>query len=148
MMPFKVDSASYISFNGPLGQTLMNISASQQVKADVQSEGEESRRVVFNTGVRVKGMLDSLGLNAIGFFLEAPDDEPIQHEIAAMDEETREGVAAALLATGMYMGEGNVAAQNEGYALSSIINSRPPGRNPLPCAREPLHRPGNRRRPD
>ena len=124
MMPFQVDSSSNIRFQGPLGQTLLNISASQQVKADVQSEGEETRRVAFNTGVRVQGMLDSLGLNAIGFFLEAPEDEAVQHEIAAMDEDTREGVAAALLATGMYMGEGNVAAQNEGYALSSIINSR------------------------
>ena len=124
MMPFQVDSASNIRFQGPLGQTLLNVSASQQVKADVQSQGEESRRVVFNTGVRVKGVLDSLGLNAIGFFLEAPADEAVQREIAAMDEDTREGVAAALLATGMYMGEGNVAAQNSGYALSSIINSR------------------------
>ena len=124
MMPFQVDSASYIRFQGPLGQTLVNVSASQQVKADVQSQGEETRRVVFNTGVRVQGVLDSLGLNAIGFFLEAPDDEAVQQEIAAMDEDTREGVAAALLATGMYMGEGNAAAQNEGYALSSIINSR------------------------
>lgn len=125
MMPFRVDSASYISFQGPLGQTLLNISASQQVKATVQAEDEdESRRVVFNTGVRIQGTLDSMGLDAIGFFLEAPDDEAVQHEIAAMDEDTREGVAAALLATGMYMGEGNAAAQNDGYALSSIINSR------------------------
>ena len=124
MMPFQVDPESNISFQGPLGQTQLNISASQQVKADVQSQGEESRRVVFNTGVRVKGVLDSLGLNAIGFFLEAPEDEAVQREIAAMDEDTRDGVAAALLATGMYMGEGNVAAQNSGYALSSIINSR------------------------
>ena len=124
MMPFQVDSASNIRFQGPLGQTLLNVSASQQVKADVQSQGEETRRVVFNTGVRVQGMLDSLGLNAIGFFLEAPDDEAVQREIAAMDEDTRDGVAAALLATGMYMGEGNAAAQSEGYALSSIINSR------------------------
>ena len=124
MMPFHVDSASYIRFQGPLEQTLLNVSASQQVKADVQSQGEETRRVVFNTGVRVEGRLDSLGMNAINFFLEAPDDEAVQQEIAAMDEDTREGVAAALLATGMYMGEGNAAAQNDGYALSSIINSR------------------------
>ena len=124
MMPFKVDPESNISFHGPLGQTQLNISASQQVKADVQSQGEETRRVAFNTGVRVKGTLDSLGLNAIGFFLEAPGDEAVSREIAAMDEDTRDGVAAALLATGMYMGEGNAAAQNEGYALSSIINSR------------------------
>lgn len=124
MMPFHVDSASYIRFQGPLEQTLLNVSASQQVKADVQSQGEETRRVVFNTGVRVRGRLDSLGMNAIDFFLEAPDDEVVQQEIAAMDEDTREGVAAALLATGMYMGEGNAAAKNDGYALSSIINSR------------------------
>ena len=124
IMPFHVDSGSHVTFNGPLGQTMLNVSASQQVKSDVQSEGEETRRVVFNTGVRVNGMLDSLGLNAIGFFLEAPDDETITHELASLDEDTREGIAAVLLATGMYMGESNVAAQKEGYTLSSIINSR------------------------
>ena len=124
MMPFYVDSGSNITFNGPLGQTILNVSASQQVKADVQSEGEETRRVVFNTGVRVTGVLDSVGLNAIGFFLEAPNDETITHELSSMDEDTREGIAAVLLATGMYMGESNVAAHKSGYALNSIINSR------------------------
>jgi len=124
IMPFSVDSGSTVTFNGPLGQTMVNVSASQQVKSDVQSEGEETRRVIFNTGVRVNGMLDSLGLNAIGFFLEAPDDETITRELFTMDEETREGIAAVLLATGMYMGESNVAAQRDGYSLSSIINSR------------------------
>ena len=124
MMPFHVDTGSHVAFNGPLGQTMVNVSASQQVKADVQSEGEETRRVLFNTGVRVNGVLDSLGLNAIGFFLEAPDDETITHELASLDEDTREGIAAVLLTTGMYMGESNVAAQKGGYTLSSIINSR------------------------
>jgi len=69
-------------------------------------------------------VLDSIGLNTIGFFLEAPDDETIERELASMDEETRDGIAAVLLATGMYMGESNVAAQRDGYAMSSIINSR------------------------
>ena len=124
MMPFRVDSTSSIRFNGPLGRTMLDVSASQQVKADVQSQDEETRRVVFNTGVRVRGMLDSLGLNAIGFFLEAPEDETVSRELSTMDEETREGIAATLLATGMYMGKSNVAAQRDGYALSSIINSR------------------------
>ena len=124
IMPFHVDSGSHVAFNGPLGQTIVNVSASQQVKSDVQSEGEETRRVVFNTGVRVNGILDSLGLNAIGFFLEAPNDETVTRELATMDEDTREGIAAVLLATGMYMGESNVAAQRDGYSLSSIINSR------------------------
>ncbi len=124
MMPFRVDSGSHVTFNGPLGNTDLRLSASQQVKADVQSAGQETRRVAFNTGVRVNGILDSIGLNTIGFFLEAPDDETVTRELNSMDEETREGVAAVLLATGMYMGESNVATQQNGYALSSIINSR------------------------
>ena len=119
MIPFHVDSGSHVTLNGPIGQTILNLSASQQVKADVQSAGEETRRVTFNTGVRVKGILDSIGLSTIGFFLEAPDDETISRELASMDEDTRDGIAAVLLATGMYMGESNVAAQKDGYALSS-----------------------------
>ena len=124
VMPFHVDSGSHIAFNGPIGQTLLDVSASQKVKADVESEGEDTRRVDFRTGVRVNGVLDSIGLESIGFFLEAPEDETITRELASVDEETREGLAATLLATGMYVGESNVAAQREGYALSSIINSR------------------------
>lgn len=124
IMPFHVDSGSHVAFNGPIGQTYLNISASQKVKADVESEDEDTRRVDFTTGVRVIGMVDSIGFSSIGFFLEAPDDETITNELASVDEETREGLAATLLATGMYVGESNVAAQRGGYALSSIINSR------------------------
>ena len=124
IMPFHVDSGSHVTFNGPIGQTLLDVSASQKVKADVQSEDEETRRVDFRTGVRVNGVVDSIGLNTIDFFLEAPHDETITRELASLDEETREGLAATLLATGMYVGESNAAAQKDGYALSSIINSR------------------------
>lgn len=124
IMPFHVDSGSHIAFHGPVGRTQLHVSASQKVKADVESEGEETRRVDFITGVRVNGEIDSIGLQSIGFFLEAPDDETITRELASLDEDTREGLAATLLATGMYVGESNVAAQRDGYALSSIINSR------------------------
>ncbi len=124
VMPFHVDSGSHIAFNGPIGRTMLNVSASQKVKADVESKDEDTRRVDFRTGVRVQGEVDSIGLNTIGFFLEAPNDEPITRELASLDENTREGLAATLLATGMYVGESNVAAQRDGYALSSIINSR------------------------
>lgn len=124
IMPFHVDSGSHIAFNGPIGQTLLDVSASQRVKSDVESQGEETRRVEFTTGVRMNGMIDSIGLHTISFFLEAPDDEAVTQELATVDEETREGLAATLLATGMYVGESNVAAQRGGYALSSIVNSR------------------------
>ena len=124
VMPFHVDSGSNVSFHGPIGKTLLNISASQKVKADVESNEEDTRRVDFRTGVRINGEVDSLGLESIDFFLEAPEDESITRELASVDEGTREGLAATLLATGMYVGESNEAAHREGYALSSIINSR------------------------
>ncbi len=124
VMPFRVDSGGTVTLNGPLRRARLNLAASQRVKADVQSEGEETRRVDFTTGVRVNGVLDSLGLNAVGFYLEAPKDEVITRELRSLDEDTREGLAATLLATGMYVGESNEAAQREGYALSSIVNSR------------------------
>ncbi len=124
VMPFHVDSGSHVAFNGPIGKTQLNLSASQMVKADVESADEDTRRVDFRTGVRVNGVLDSIQLRSIGFFLEAPDDETITRELASVDQDTREGLAATLLATGMYVGESNVAAQRDGYALSSIINSR------------------------
>lgn len=124
VMPFRVDSGSTITFHGPIGQTQMDVSASQKVKADVQSEGEEVRRVDFATGVRVQGVLDSINLRTVRFFLEAPKDETITRELASVDNDTREGYAATLLASGMYIGESNIAAQRSGYALSSIVNSR------------------------
>lgn len=124
VMPFRVDSGSRVTFNGPIGKTRLDVSASQQVKADVEAEGEDTRRVDFRTGVRVNGIIDSIGIESIGFFLEAPADERVTHELASVDEDTREGLAATLLATGMYVGESNEAAQRDGYALTSIINSR------------------------
>ena len=124
IMPFRVDSGSHIAFNGPIGQTFLDVSASQTLRASTQAEGEDSRLVDFRTGVRVNGTVDSIGLHSIGFFLEAPEDEAISNELASVDENTREGLAATLLATGMYMGESNISAQQSGYALTSIINSR------------------------
>lgn len=124
IMPFRIDSGSHIDFHGPIGQTKLDVSASQRVKATVQSEGEDPRRVDFTTGVRVQGVVDSINLRTVKFFLEAPKDETVSRELASIDNDTREGYAATLLASGMYVGESNVAAQREGYALSSIVGSR------------------------
>lgn len=124
IMPFHVDSGSHVSFHGPIGQTELNVSASQKVKANVQSEGEYMRSVDFRTGVRVQGVLDSIDFKNIGFFIEAPKDEQVSEELASLDEEHKEEIAAVLLATGMYMGESNVATEHNAYALTSIINSR------------------------
>ncbi|MCQ2153734.1 MAG: BamA/TamA family outer membrane protein [Bacteroidales bacterium] len=121
MMPFLIDRGSYIKFNGAIGDTEFNVSASQGAKATYKPVGEVSRMVEFVTGVRVGGSLEKLD---IGFYLDAPKDREIRRELEEMPEEDREGLAAVLLATGMYASESNEAAQMEGYALSSIVQSK------------------------
>lgn len=121
MMPFDVDKGSSIYFNGAIDDTELAVSASQGAKATYKPVGEVSRMVDFITGVKVGGTLKKLD---IGFYLDAPKDKEIQKELAELPEEDREGLAAVLLATGMYASESNEAAQMEGYALSSIVQSK------------------------
>ncbi len=121
IMPFSVDKGSCIRFNGAVDDTELAISASQGAKSMYKPVGQVSRMVDFITGVKVSGSLKNF---QIGFYLDAPKDREIQKELAEMPEEDREGLAAVLLATGMYASESNEAAQMEGYALSSIVQSR------------------------
>lgn len=121
MMPFSVDKGSCVKFNGSIDSTTIAISASQKAKATYKPVGEVSRMVDFITGVKVGGSLSKFD---IGFYLDAPKDKEIQQELALMPQEDREGLAAVLLATGMYASESNEAAQMEGYALSSIVQSK------------------------
>lgn len=121
MMPFSVDKESHIRFNGALDDIELAVSASQGATATYKPVGEVARTVDFITGVKVGGSLKKLD---IGFYLDAPGDRQIQEELAGLPEEDREGLAAVLLATGMYASESNEAAQMEGYALSSIVQSK------------------------
>lgn len=121
MMPFVIDKGSHIKFNGGIENTELAVSASQSAKAMYKPHDQVSRQVDFITGVKVGGSLDKID---IGFFLDAPRDSEIQKELAETPEEDREGLAAVLLATGMYASESNEATQMEGYALSSILQSK------------------------
>ncbi|MCQ2175618.1 MAG: outer membrane protein assembly factor [Bacteroidales bacterium] len=121
MIPFTIDKDSHIIFKGAIDETELAVSASQGAKATYKPVGEISRMVDFITGVKVGGTLKKLD---IGFYIDAPKDKEIQKELAEIPEEDREGLAAVLLATGMYASESNEAAQMEGYALSSIVQSK------------------------
>lgn len=121
MMPFVIDKGSHMKFNGGIENTELAVSASQGAKAIYKPHDQVSRNVDFVTGVKVGGSLDKID---IGFFLDAPKDSEIQRELAETPEEDREGLAAVLLATGMYASESNEATQMEGYALSSILQSK------------------------
>lgn len=118
MMPFVIDKGSHIKFNGDIRNTELAVSASQSVKAIYKPRDQVSRQVDFITGVKVGGSIDKID---IGFFLDAPKDSEIQKELAETPEEDREGLAAVLLATGMYASESNEATQMEGELIKSGV---------------------------
>lgn len=116
--PFDIQPGSYVAFNGPVKSMDMNITATQKTKAAVGDIGDRTRQVDFIVGVQAKNGLDNLGLD---FTLKAPDNADIQQEIDRFTTEERNRVAAALLATGMYISDTNTAMSEDGYAFTSIM---------------------------
>ena len=118
LMPFTIDPGSFVAFNGPLEDMDLNVCATQPARAIVGDGSDRTREVDFIVGVRLCNTLKNLGLN---FTLEAPRDGAIQKEINGFSPEDRDRIAAALLATGMYVSETNTALAQSGYAMTSIL---------------------------
>ena len=97
----------------------LNITAIEQTRASVSSEGSSPRNVLFNVGVKITQTLENMGLE---FTIEAPEDMTISNELASFSKETRGKLAVTMLATGLYMSEnsGNVTMSS---ALNSFLQS-------------------------
>lgn len=121
LRPFQINKGSYVEFNGDIRKPFLNITATQPAKATVKSDDNRSRNVDFIVGLKVSDTIDNLALD---FMIEAPQDNIIQNELASFSQEERSRIAAALLATGMYVSENNEAVASTSYALTSILQSR------------------------
>ncbi len=121
LLPFTISDESYVEFDGNVTEPYINIIATQPAKANVKSEGKNTRQVHFIVGLKISGTPDNLGLD---FILKALNDNVIKDEIATFSQEEINTIAAALLVTGMYISDRNEAAYTSGYALSSILQSR------------------------
>lgn len=121
LRPFQINKGSYVEFDGDITKPFLSITATQPAKATVKSEDHHSRNVDFIVGLKVSDTIDNLALD---FMIEAPQDNIIQNELASFSQEERSRIAAALLATGMYVSENNEAVANSSYALTSILQSR------------------------
>ena len=117
---FQLERGSYVSFNGKLLNPTLNISATEQVKAQVANEGGASRSVLFDVGVHITQTLEKMGLQ---FTLEAPEDATIQSELASFDADTRGRMAVTMLATGMYLGGTSSGGLSSTNALNAFLQS-------------------------
>lgn len=117
---FTIEDGSYIEFTGdPMNPTL-SITATEQVKASVDEGDGSGRSVDFLCGVELTQTLSKPGIQ---FIISAPDDMTMQDELNTMDDEERGKIAITMLASGMYLANGNTSSFSMNSALTSFLNS-------------------------
>ena len=118
---FAIQDGSYVEFMGDAMNPRLNITATEQTKASVSTDGGAGRSVTFNCGVKITKTLQDMGLE---FIIEAPEDMSVNSDLQAMSKESRGKVAVTMLTTGMYLTDGNINTFSMNSALSAFLNSQ------------------------
>ena len=111
---------SYIEFTGDPTNPMLNIAATERVRATVGDSDGSSRSVTFDTGLKITNSLNDLGLE---FTIEAPEDISVQNELAGCSPEEKNKLAVGMLATGMYLSGTNRKGFTAGNALNAFLQN-------------------------
>ena len=114
---FNFAGGSSIDFTGNVMNPTLNITATERVKTIV-TEDDRQRAVTFDAGVKISRTVEDMGLE---FIIDAPEDLEIKNQLTAMSKEERGKAAVALLATGMYITDDNLATG--GLKASNALNA-------------------------
>lgn len=117
---FTIQSGSYVEFQGDPMNPQLHITATEREKTVVNKGTGTGRLVDFDCGVKLSQTLNKLGLE---FIIDAPNDVSIQDELNTMSAEGRSKVAITMLASGMYLADGNTQGFSMNSALSSFLQS-------------------------
>lgn len=116
---FNIDGGSYVIFNGPMMNPVLNLHATDVVKTNVNDNGN-SRMVNFDVKLNVTGTLEAMNVN---FDLATNDDITIENELASMSTDQRANQAMNLLLYGSYTGPGTKAS-TMGNPLYTLLESQ------------------------
>lgn len=119
---FNFKEGSYVAFNGDILNPILNIHATDDIRANVSRENQDSRLVNFNVDLSVTNTLNNMNVE---FDLSTPDDITIQNELQIMSAEQRANQAMNLLLYNVYTGPGSTANANmSGNPLYSFLESQ------------------------
>ena len=118
---FTIQDGSYVEFTGDAMNPRLNITATEQTKASVSTDGGSGRTVMFNCGVEITKTLQDMGLE---FIIDAPEDLTVHNELQTMTAENRGKLAVTMLTTGMYLADGNTSSFSMNSALTAFLNSQ------------------------
>jgi hypothetical protein len=117
---FVFKEGSYVSWAGDVLNPTLNIKATDEIKASVQQEGQDSRMINFDVTVNVGNTLNNMDLE---FDLSTNEDVTVQNELLSMSASQRSSQAINMLLYGTYTGQGSVANMS-GNPLYSFLNSQ------------------------
>ncbi len=117
----EIKDGSYVEFSGDVTNPRLSLAASERVNSTITENGSP-RTVAFDVGVDISQTLSNMGL---AFTLKAPEDMNVQNQIAQMSDEQRSRVAVMLMATGIYLIEGqNPGEFDTTNALNTFLQSQ------------------------
>lgn len=119
---FNIQSGSYVQWSGNPMDPMMNLTATERVRASVTIGEQPARLVTFNVGVAIKETLENLQLQ---FIISAPEDQSMQQELAKLGESERAQIAVTMLVTGMYLNvnDKNSTSKKPSLDMGSALNS-------------------------
>ena len=119
---FTFNPESYVAFNGDIMNPQLNIIATDDIRANVTQEGQNSRLINFDVGLSVTGSLSNMN---VAFDLSTDDDVTIANELSSMTQSQRANQAMNLLLYNVYTGPGTKANANlTGNPLYSYLTSQ------------------------
>jgi len=117
---FNIKNGSYLEFTGDPMNPKLNITATETITAPVANDNGVGQSKTFECGVSITKTLQDMGLE----FILSAEDQNLQEELQSMGAEQRSKLAVSLLATGMYLADGNTNTFSMNSALSAFLNSQ------------------------
>lgn len=117
---FDFNPNSTITWTGPIANPTLNVTATDNVKASVTTDGN-SRLANFIISLHATNPVDNIKLN---FDLACNDDLSLQNELSSMSADQRETQAMNLLLYRQYMGANTKAKAASGNMLYSFLESQ------------------------
>lgn len=119
---FIFDPQSYILWNGNLMNPILNVYATDNIKANVKQEGQDTRYITFDVSIAATNTLSS---PKIIFDLSTTEDATVQNEILSMSADQRSNQAMNLLLYNSYTGPSTKTSSNIlGNPLYSFLESQ------------------------
>lgn len=114
---FDFEPNCYVLWNGDVMNPVLNLSARDNMKVNLQQSGGNTRLVNFDVSLNVS---NTLSAPKVVFDLSAQDDITVQNELQSMSPDQRSQQAINLLLYGQYTGPGIKTASASNIAGSAL----------------------------